>query len=254
MFNFEFFPAAATAAADGVLIPIADLSGLKATELADTEPAAAKESRTVFALLNTISSKVSPSSLGFTIVRSNPSGVGDNVLNQTFTVVWQKMTALEAGIIDQIPVPSSGTNLGLGLVSILEVFPTATKVSAGATTKAGILIPTAALAQFSALTHAALEVTVGADNREWFMALTDALIAAAAIRSTDVATAIVAAGVGGVTGSAVPTSYVSLPNPLSGINPGEITKRGLLTRSASITIQSLLNQDAQTFDVNVVAA
>lgn len=257
MLNFEFFAAAGSATSDGVLIPIADLTGLKATELAPSESLNAKESRTVTSLLNTIHAALSPASfaaLGFTITRGVPAGAGDNLINQTFTLTWQKLVRLDTAQVAQIPVPTTGTHTGVGQFSILDVFANASKVESGDSTSAGVLIPTAELASFANLSHATLTVAATADNRDWFAALADWLAADASRRSTSEASAIINTSMGGVNSVGIPAAFTATNDPTSGLLAADLGKRGLISRSTSLTVQSVLNQDAQTFDVHVVTA
>ena len=254
-FGLEYFDADGSAVADGIFIPVANLPGLTSAELAAAQPATTKESKSIFAILNAIFATVSPSAfnkLGFAVTRGNPAGSGDNVFSQTFTHTWQKLVNLDAATIGVVPVPGSGANSGLGDFSIVDVFPGAAKIAAAASTGgAGIVIPTAELLGFTSLTHAGLTVSGSSDNREWFNALSDAMANAVSVRSATVSSALTAATVGTINALAIPTAYTQATDPISGILLADVPARGLITRINTFVVQSVLNQAAQTFDVNI---
>jgi hypothetical protein len=104
---------------------------------------------------------------------------------------------------------------------------------------------------FSSLTHAGLTVSGSSDNREWFNALSDAMANAGSVRSASVASAITTATVGTVGSLAIPTAYTQATDPTSGILLADVPARGLINRTNTFVIQSVLNQSTQTFDVNI---
>jgi len=252
---FQYLDASGTAAANGVYIPIAVLPGVLASELAASQPAPAKAGKVLLALLNRIFDILNPSNfgkLGMTVIKGVPSGVAPDIFNQTFTISWQKMVNLSTNTIEQIPVPTTGANTGVGAFSILSVFPGAAKVAAGNDISgAGIVIPTNALTPYTSLSHTELTISASSDNREWFMALCDHLALDADVRSASQQSAIVAATASQVGALPIPANFTQATNPLSGISPVDLPRRGLITRTLSYTIQCLMNQTTQTFDVHI---
>jgi hypothetical protein len=91
---FEFFGAAGNATNDGVFLPVATLTGVNAAELADAEPGHLKLGKAVLGMMEKIYSTLSPTAfnkLGFTVSRANPTGAGNNLINQNFGATAQKL-------------------------------------------------------------------------------------------------------------------------------------------------------------------
>ncbi len=256
--SLEYFDAAGTAAADGVFVPVAALPGVLAAELAAAQSAGTKEGKALFALLNQALIILSPTTfnkLGFTAAKATPNGAAADVINQSFTFTWQKLVNLDTDTVGMVPEPSTGANSGLGSFSVSDVYPGAVKVaSGGAVSGAGVVIQTAGLTPYGSLTHAGLTISGSSDNRDWFAAFLDHCAVDAAVRSTTVASAITAASVSAIGATTIPAAYYQATDPLSGIAAADVPKRGLITRTLSYTLQLLLNQSTQTFDVNVVTA
>jgi hypothetical protein len=254
-YSFQYLNNSGTAAVDGVYIPVANLPGIVSSELATTESAPAKAGKTLLALLNRIFDVLSPSNfgkLGIAVAKAAPAGVAPDIFNQTFTMSWQKMVNLDNNTVEQIPVPTTGANTGVGKFSILDVFPGATKVVANDNISgAGIVIPTSALSHYSSLTHAELTVSANSDNREWFTALFDHLAIDADVRSASQQSAIIATTASQIGALPIPVNFTQATNPVSGILPADLPRRGLIVRTLTYTIQCVVNQSTQTFDVNV---
>lgn len=256
--SFEYFDADGNAVADGVFLPVAALPGLNASELAASEPAHLKLSKSIAAVVETIYTTLSPTNfnkLGFTTSKASPAGAGTNLINQNYGFTTQKVLNFDTDTIGMIPEPATGTLNGLGSFSISDVFPSATKVAAGgATGGAGVLIPTTLLLAYSSLTHAGITISGTSDNRDWFAALFDWFGNAAPVRDASTASAVTARSAGAPSATSIPTAFTQSTNPTSGILASEAPSRGLVSKSYSITIQYVLNQSTQTFDVNSVTA
>lgn len=252
----EFFDADGAAVADGVFLPLASLPGVVAAELAAGQSALAKEAKALMAILERMYQVIAPSSfaaLGFTVTKSAPTGVSvdasGSVVNQSYSVTWQKVVNLDLDVITLVPVPTAGNNLGVGDFSIADVFPSAAKVAAAANTGgAGVLVRTSGLTGYSSLTHAGLDVA--ADGRAWFAALADHFGLDAVIREAGTQTsAIIDATAEAVAAIDIPAAYVATTDPTSAIP--NINQYGIITRAHSYTVQLQMNPAAQTFDVRV---
>lgn len=254
--SFEYFDAAGTAVADGVFIPIAGVSGLLATELAASEAADVKLSKAVYALVEQAYTILSPTTfkkLGFTVAKASPSGAGTNLINQNYSFTAQKVANYDTDTLSLIPLPSAGSNTGLGKFAIGDLFAGAAKVSAGgAISGAGFLIPTALLTSYSSLTHAALTVSGTSDNRDWFHALLDWLGNAVALRSATTSSAIVSRSASNPSATAPSGDLIATTNPTSDLLASQVDRYAILSKSYSITVQLALNSSTQTFDVNSV--
>lgn len=256
--GFEYFDAAGAATLDGVFIPVADLPGVQAAELAAAQSVGAKEGKSMLALLNKIYSVLSPEAfvkLGFGVTKDAPVGTDADIFTQTFGASYQKLVNLDTDAISQVPVPTSGANNGLGDFAIVDIFPGAVKVAAaGAVAGAGIVIQTVALTAYSSLTHAGLNLAAGTDNRDWFAALFDHLAIDPTVRTATVASAVTAVAAGNIGATAIPATYTQTTDPVSGIAAVDRPRRGLITRTFAYTVEILLSQTAQTFDVRVATS
>jgi len=252
--SFEFHPTAATAAADGLMIPIADLKGLDASEIAATESERLKEAKVVLAILASIRLAIldlDDPPLGFSLVAQAPIGVAENLARITHVVNWQRLVDLESQDLSVLPVPTTGTNNGKGKLELTAVFSGASKLSSGDTTVPGILIPTAEVAKYSAVAHASLDVSE--DGRGYLMGLSDYLVANATVRTDEgQQSAITGAVLGDLEGVILGDNpLIDATNPTSGIDRAKLTQLGVVEREISITVELKLNQSSQAFDVDV---
>lgn len=256
--GIEYFDAAGAAALEGVFIPVADLPGVQAAELAAAQSVGAKEGKALLSILNAIYSVLSPEAfikLGFGVTKDAPVGTDADIFAQTFGASYQKLVNLDTDVISQVPVPTSGVNTGLGDFAIVGIFPGAVKVAAaGAVAGAGIVVQTVSLSNYSSLTHAGLNLAAGTDNRDWFAALLDHLAIDPTVRTAAVASAVTAAVAGNIGSTAIPVDYTQAADPVSGIALADRPRRGLITRTLAYTVEILLNQATQTFDVRVATS
>lgn len=252
-FALEYFDAAGNAVADGVFIPVANLPGVQAAELAAGEPANTKESKVALALLNAISANLPASVIGLTLAKGSPTGAGADVLNLPYTCSWQRLINLSSDGVDVVPVPTTGANTGVGGVNLTTIFAGAVKVAAGgAVAGAGVVIPSANLDAYSPISHA--DINPAADSREWLMGQLDALASNITRRAAGVASAVVTATTGSLGSAAIPAAYYAATDPTSGIASADLPKLGLITRSNAWSIQVTLNQSTQAFEVRSVAS
>jgi hypothetical protein len=255
--NFEYFSAAGNTTAAGVFLPANSLWNVQDSELASN--AADRESRVVFGILEKLCNPNSPfvtlqNKLGVSSSYTNPTGVGTNLINQTYTLTAQYFANLANNTIQPIPVPTSGSNSGRGGVKIVDVFAGATKLAAAADTGgAGVLIPSAELAPYGGPSHA--NIDVNQDSRAWLSALFLYLADKATVRGTNTASAVVAVNpVLTVTGALPAGALVAANNPTSGIDPTKQVTNVLITRSVSITLQLLVDTQNETIRPNHVVA
>ncbi|MDS3861029.1 hypothetical protein RIF25_09430 [Thermosynechococcaceae cyanobacterium BACA0444] len=254
MLNLEYFDDAGTATEAGVFIPLAALPGITAEELDASAPA--KESKAILSILTKVYTYIAALSspvLGFAVSKTTPSGAALDVVNQSFNATVNYLVNHAANTVGPVPVPGSGSNAGLGGLPITSVFPSAAKIAAsGSVSGAGILIPTSELTPYGSPDQAA--INAGADSRSWFSALMLYLTDQASARTASVASAIVSRSIGSATGTSFPASWIQATNPVSGVLLADVPKRSLITRTFSVTIQLLLDQATQEFDVRSVTA
>lgn len=257
---FQFFEAATASPSGcsaGVFIPRADLPGVAAGEFANAQSTASKQSKAVFALLNQMYAVVSPtnfSKLGIAVTKGQPAGAGEDILNIAYTATIQWMANSESKAISMLPVPTTGTESGKGDFALTDIFANAVKVAADdAITGEGLVIPTADLVPYGSASHGSLNIATGQDNRDWVAGLYG-YISQLGIRTALSASAITAASRGTTTGVTLPAAATDTTNPTTGILAADLAKRSVFSHQYSITVQLLLNQVTQQFDVNVVTA
>jgi hypothetical protein len=249
--SIQYLAAAGNADFAGLWIPVSELPGLTADELAVAESVPAKEGKTQLALLNKLYLALSlATTLGFTIAKQTPSGAGIDRITQSFSATWQKMVNIRDAVTSVIPLPTTGANLGLGGFTIADVFPTAAKVAAAAdVSAAGIVISDAALAAFDA----GLAYAVNTDSRRYFIALVDYIASNATLRTATVQSGVTALALSNIGSTSIPTNFTQ-SDPLSGIIAADLPVLGIITRTTSFTVDLSLNQSTQKFDVRVATS
>jgi hypothetical protein len=250
---FEYFDADGAAVAAGVFLPVGDLPGLEAAELAAA--AADKESKAVLAVINQIYETLSPGAfdkLGWAVSKGNPAPAGVDTINQSYSFTSTYVVNLGANTVGQIPVPAAGDNADVGKFGLVDIFPGASKVAAaGNTGGAGLLIVGAEVEAFGA-TYAGLTIGAGEDNRNWIAAFLNYLAVNATLRTASVASAVTAASRGTPASTTPAPALTAASNPTSGLSADDLPLLVLFTITYGLTVQLLLNQSTQSFDVRHV--
>lgn len=257
-----YFDASGTATAAGIFIPRDNIAGLTANaELAPSEPEIAKKCKFLAGFLASFQSAIAlnranPNSLstalGFTITKSNPSGVGQGIFNQTFTASIAQVIDYSTGTFYPIPVPTTGTKTGLGVLKITDVFPDAVSVAnAGAIAEAGILISHSELDTYGAVL--ATDPSNDTQSRQWFAAMIRYLFDEIPIRvATTTPSALTIKTLGDIAEFGLPDDAFTSPNPSTDLSEASVTVNDVYVRPISFVIQYLLNEQTQTFDVRIV--
>jgi hypothetical protein len=257
-----YFDDAGTAASAGIFIPRDNIAGLIiASELAASEPEIKKQCKFLAGFLTTLQDAIETkraianslvTALGFTVTKSNPAGVGVGIFSQAFTVNIAQVIDYSNQTFYPIPVPTSGTNTGRGVLKIIDVFPDAIAVaSAGAISEAGILIPHSDINGYGS--ESTTDPTDDEESRKWFAAMGRYLFDQVPIRvANTTVSALTTKTLGAVAPFTLPTDALAASNPTTGLTPSEATVNDIYSRSIQFTIQYLLNETTQTFDVYVV--
>jgi hypothetical protein len=238
---FSYFAAAVAAGSGnevpaGIFIPRSDLPGLTSdAELSDAnkEPKAAYSvANKIFSSLNGISSK-----LGLSVSRPNPTGAGTDRINQQIALSAQYMVNHATNAVSPLPTPGSGA----GKVTVNQVFPNAAVVAEeGAISGAGIVIPNSFITGYGG---SAVANVNAADARSLITAVMYGIVSTIAT-----APAVVAASRGSAVGL-VPTADFTGANATTGLTADDLPLRSFFSLTFTLTMQLLLNQDSQTFDV-----
>ena len=251
--NFEFFETAGNAVANGVFIPRADLIGISAGEFADNQSVALKENKLIYSIANKLTDGVLATALGITATLGAITGQSALLSSKAYSFTVQYYADQENEVIDLLPLPSIGSQVGVGEITIEDIFPNAEKVAAaGAVPGEGVLIPSALLEDYGSPAHASLNIA--SDSRSYLGALIRYMVSKMDLRTASVASAITAKTIGGTTGVTLPAIATDATNPTTGINSANIDKLDFYSRTLSFTIQRIENETTQSYDVNVVTA
>lgn len=250
MLNIEQFSTTGTATAAGLLIPVADLPGIDAAEL---DGSVAGRDKAVLALLNAYYDTISPANfdkLGIAVAKANPTGAGNDLVNQNYSATFDYYVDHETETVAMVPVPTAGVNDGVGAIALTDLFPGATAVAASGATSAGILIPDTDVSTYGGPAAG----TIPADARDYLTALYHHIVVDAPVRSATEQSAVINSSRGSATGFTPPAVWTQPSDPVSGIAAADLPKSSFFRVSFSMTMQILLNQTTQEFDVNSVTA
>lgn len=240
----------------GLYIPISNLPGMTAAELATSEAANRKEGKTVFSLIQKIHSYlfVNTGTLSLTTSISNPSVVSPSLISVTYNMVVSYLTNVASGTNSMIPPASSGVYSGIGDISLRDIFPNCIKVTSTANTAdasgigaagAGVLISSGDLSSYGFFndvpgsTITTLNIT--SDNRYAVAAIYQAICDGnVGVRSTANASGITRVTISNATVMSIPPTYYAASNPVSGINSADLDRLSLTLRTYSITFELIL--------------
>lgn len=258
-----YFSSSGTASAAGIFIPRDNIAGLITdSELAGSVDAIVKNCKFLTGFLTTLQSVIAANrsitgslatALGFTITKGNPTGVQPGIFTQTFTTSVAQVVDYSTGTFYPIPVPTSGSNSGRGVLKITDVFPDAVSVaSAASIAEAGVLIPHTEVDAYGAVT--ATNPTSDTQSRQWFAAMLRYLFNEIPIRVTTPVTpsALITKTLGTVSSFTLPADALSSTNPSTGLELNKTLVNDVYFRSLSFNIEYLLNETTQTFDVRVI--
>jgi hypothetical protein len=142
--------------------------------------------------------------------------------------------------------------MGKGVLKITDVFPDAIAVaSADTISEDGILISHTDVVAYGAETTT--DPTSDSQSRKWFAAMSRYLFNIIPVRVPNTTpSAVTTKALGTVTPFTLPADALATTNPSTGLDPADATVNDVYSRSVQFTIQYLLNETTQTFDVNVV--
>jgi hypothetical protein len=252
--NLEFYPSSGTATDDVLWTPLADLVGVTTSNLS-TGTDASKAGNAVWGLLKQIYNVVSPSSfapLGISVGYSE-SKPAIGLTTRTFSLTAQYFSDIAAQSVGMLPVPSTGTNSGIGKFAIVDVFPNAAKVSAGgAVSAAGIGIKTAALVNYGSPAHSNLNPASGQDNRNWFAALYNYFVDGGLdLRVTGTTQSAFTSLTQQSSGLTLPSAATATTNPTTGILAAQLIRSFSNQRTFTVSIETQDDLTADTISVRV---
>lgn len=244
----------AAATADSLSISQTDLAafGLTAAEMTVNDNGFY---RAIFALLKAFQAENLTGKLGIAHPATpQETRAGTGLTNRVYTANFEYYNKFGQNSLLPIPLPTSGTQNGLGGIAIADIFANATKVAATTNVaNPAVLIPTADLLPYGSPSHGSLNPAGGQDNRAWFSALYAYLADNIPLRTASVASAVIAR-TRTVSNLSIPANYTQTTNPVSGISSSDLPLITANTISYAITIQTIDSNSSDTFDVNVVTS
>ncbi len=249
MINFETVTSGANPTADSLLIPFGDLYGLDgASELGNSSE---EDDAKISASFNlTMADKVSAltNPLGISIAKPNPTGAGTDIIRQNVALTWNYVIDFDNQEAKVYPVIGGSSKE----VAFTDVFPNAEVLTTtGSASADSLALPIADLtARNSNITVANKQGSLGDDQREMLEAMTRLVFTSADVRSASQTSAVQAKTRSNVQGSGVPNNFFTDTT----FAEADQSKLGWFTTNYSMTHEYKLNQNDQTYDVNVVTA
>ncbi len=236
----------------GVFIPIANLQGITAGELANNQTDILWEGKIIYGLVNQLFARLTGlSPLGIvSITKGSPSGTGTNRFTETVSFITQFIQDYSTRTFYPVPLPPST----VGKASIADIFPNASLVTdGGAISGAGILFPHSLANTYGAVTPSSVSV----DSRDWIFAIMHAAIVESTLRTSSVASAITNRTNllnNRVAGLAIPTTYYDASNPTSGILAANTPHLRLIQETLSLEYEVESFPLDQTQEIRVAIA
>lgn len=251
---FQSDSVAFVASGDGVFIPPTNLLGFVAAEMATAEPLAVRLGKFFYAFGKQIANfrAANVDVVGLNVSRSE-NVVEDRfgVKQKIFNFVIQQIADDRTGLVTFPPVATTGIRANAADFTFLDIFPNAVKVAAGANTSgAGVLILSSAIAAESTLSHATIDLA--ADCREYVRALLSSAFTNRPLRTAETASGVVSAGYSVASSPAVPAIWTQALNPYTALLTADVRFLSVLQKTISFTIETIENEDLQTFDVNSI--
>lgn len=254
--GIQIFPAAGgTASFDGIFIPVGDLlnGGIEGSvEFADVEPAALKRDKAMFAVSEVVTAYIAGLAaglaLGISVTRPNTASV-----NYTYGLTLQLHEVLGSGNpLAPIPVPSTGSNSGVGDFAFTDLFPNAVKLAAAADPAAsGVSIETASLAAYGAPAHGSLDLAT--DCRMVLGALFRYMASSAdlPVRSTTEASAVTSKTASNYVSFTAPAAYTADTDPTSGLISADLPRTVLINQPSAVTFNLVASAPQPTLELEL---
>jgi hypothetical protein len=253
---FSIITSSANLAADSITIPLSTLDsfGLSSGERANTP---ADVQRAIFSALKAIQSESFTSVVGLAKpgapTQANPAV---NLLNNTFSLTQTLVADLTAqpNTIGLIPLPTAGTNNGIGGIGVADVFAGAAAQASGTSVTNVLAIPKADLSPFGFAPANGTNFASGDDDRNFFSALLQYLATSndIALRTATVSSSVVARSLTAPGAGTLPANATAATNPTTGISADSRVLP--IASTFTITFQQAINQVNETVDINFVTA
>lgn len=254
----SYLAAAADVDADSLAIPVTNLSGFNTFNKFNGVNANLALARFLQGFLEKTKSVLTTDeifALGMTLTKDldDPAAATENIIISVWTVVYQRLVKYD-GTVRALPVPTGGTSAGVGDFALTEIFTGIEKVADGdPVTADSVVIPVADIQPYGSPAFAGINLAVGQDNRDLWQSILLMLINSVPTRSALVQSAITAKTIAQPTIPNLSAALTQETNPTSGINSADLfSKAFVVSQAASVSIQSFINFENNTNDVNFV--
>lgn len=248
--NFQFIESSAQASEDGLFIPCTNLIGINNGEFNNLESIETKENKLIYSLCNIFSNGITENTLGLKATAGSITGQTNNLSSKNFVFTLWYFVNHETKTVSMLPLPTIGSQINTGKLSITDVFPNAFLVLAETLIEEeGVLIPSNLIQIMGGDSHQAINITE--DCRNWLSAFIRYFISYSNVRSASIASAIITKSIRATEGLVLPTTALDPVNPSTGLDSNKLLQIDLFQRVLSISIQRIENEITQTYDINI---
>ena len=127
--HLQILTGAGAASNDGIFIPVTDIAGMTGAEISET--GITLECKLAYGFLNAIyaaTALITPVGLPEP-EKSDPSGAGANLFTESITIKTQRLQDLRDNSISLQTLPSTGSYMGQGGLTLEDIWPNAEKNS-----------------------------------------------------------------------------------------------------------------------------
>lgn len=249
--HLQILTGAGAASNDGIFIPVTDIAGMTGAEISET--GITLECKLAYGFLNAIyaaTALITPVGLPEP-EKSDPSGAGANLFTESITIKTQRLQDLRDNSISLPTLPSTGSYMGQGGLTLEDIWPNAEKIAATASTGgSGVVIPDAWITGYGG----AIPVTTDSDGRLWVAAFITAINHTIAVRNATVASAITRKtdpNTIRLTGATIPAEFYDAANPTTGLSAADLPYVRLTQEAITIEYEVLVDPILQTLEIRV---
>ena len=250
----------------GIYIPVSNLPGMDAVELASSESDNRKQGKTVFSLVQKIHQylSINTSVLSLRSTIGNPTIVSSSLITLSHSLIVDYLTDVSSGKNQMIPAPTSGVYSGIGEVSLSDIYPNCFVVESTNNTAdasgigaagAGVLISTSDLSAYGFFNDVGgsdiTTLNITADNRYAIASIMQCICDGNInVRTSSTASGITNVIISSASIVVIPATYYSNTNPLTGIISGDLDHLSLTRRTYTVTFE--LNLEPSVLEINNV--
>lgn len=241
---------------DSLVIPVANLAGFNSLAVFQNASANINFTRFLMGFVEKSYNVITATNflrlgIGLQKTITTATTVSNDSLNFNYTTTLQKYVEQDTAPV-ALPLPSTGTNLGLGDFDLITIFAGATKVANGSNVAAdAIAIAVSQLTPYGSPAYGSINLASGQDNRGLWMSIIEYLFDNTVLRVTGTTTSpVVTKSIAAPTVPTVPTAYIATTNPTTGINSSFLYGQAYMIQQI-LGVSVELIYDNTTLGINV---